>query len=127
MNNIIIKQDGTFEVAFYDAWFAKLTSVNTPEKLLACIYHFSKKNPNRVSARNLAEIISTFSEYYAFGMKDFEVHRNSDEICEKFSRPEELLSYVYLLCMKDDTTLNEIYALISSYDGKFSLAYDAMN
>lgn len=69
--NMLIKMndaDQTFEVVG-TSWWAKYSSVDTPEKLLACIYHLSAKR--WISSAHIHELLAKFSARNNFEIENY--------------------------------------------------------
>ena len=61
--------DETFEIVG-SSWWAKYSSVNTPEKMLACIYHLSTKA--WISREHIHELISKLNARFNFAIDIFD-------------------------------------------------------
>jgi len=60
--------DQTFEVAG-TAWWAKYSSVDTPEKMLACIYHLTTKA--WISTAHIHELLAKFAARNNLEIEDY--------------------------------------------------------
>ena len=70
--NMLIKMnddDQTFEVVG-SAWWAKYSSVDTPEKMLACVYHLSKKA--WISTEHIHELIAKLAARNNFEIESYD-------------------------------------------------------
>lgn len=126
---IVINKDETFRFSFMpESWYARLSSVKTPEKLLACTLHLLRKNPNLVSTEDIAETIQTFSDHFGFQIKVVDYSDSSiTDWYEKFSDPQDLLSCVTYYCNQKSIKPIDVLKLIKSYEKIFILSWDALN
>lgn len=70
--NMLIKMnddDQTFEVVG-SAWWAKYSSVDTPEKLLACINHLSKKR--WITTAHICALLSKLSAHFNYEIENYD-------------------------------------------------------